>query len=286
MARKKRSIVTTVAPEPDAKNKPRYKDSFQQNVGKKVEEVGKRLEGHKKNILYGVAALVVLAIIISAFYLSNARSKAAAQTALGKAIETSEAQVTNVPAPAGSTSKTFKSAKERSEAAIGEFQIVSEQYGGAEGEKAKYFIAVHRLNVDRSAGVAELETLSKSGGEVGNLSKFALAQTRNDDGKPDEAVALYQELLAASDPVVSKDTINFAVAKIYEKQGKKQEAVDLLFTMVKAASEAKDLEGKPAILSPAARAAKDKLKELDPAKAKEIPEPVSETLDGLNQLNQ
>ena len=44
MARKKRSIVTTVAPEPDAKNKPRYRDSFQQNVGKKVEEVGKQLE--------------------------------------------------------------------------------------------------------------------------------------------------------------------------------------------------------------------------------------------------
>jgi predicted negative regulator of RcsB-dependent stress response len=286
MARKKRSIVTNVAPEPDAKNKPRYKDSFQQNVGKKVEEVGKQLEGYRKNILYGVAAVAVFAVIIGIFYAWNERSKAGAQTALGKAIETSEAQVTNVPPPAGSTAKTFKSAKERSEAAISEFQTVSEQYGGAAGEKAKYFIAVNRLNVDRPAGVAELETLSKSGGEVGNLSKFALAQTRADDGKLDESVALYQELLAASDPVVSKDTINFAVAKIYEKQGKKQEAVDLLFTMVKAASEAKDMDGKPAVLSPAARAAKDKLKELDPAKAKEIPEPASELPDGLNQLNQ
>lgn len=283
MARKKRSIVTTVAPEPDAKNKPRYRDSFQQNVGKKVEEVGKQLEGYKKNILYGVAAIAVIAVIIGIFYTWSSRSKAAAQTALGKAIETSEAQVTNVPAPAGSTGKTFKTSKERSEAAINEFQKVSEQYGGAAGEKAKYFIAVNRLNVDRPAGVAELETLSKSGGEVGSLSKFALAQTRNDDGKPDEAVALYQELLAASDPVVSKDTINLAVARIYEKQGKKQEAVDLLFTMVKAASEAKDMDGKPAILSPAARAAKDKLKELDPAKAKEIPEPATESLDGVNQ---
>ncbi len=285
MARKKRSIVTTVAPEPDAKNKPRYRDSFQQNVGKKVEEVGKQLEGYKKNILYGVAALAALAVIIGVFYLLNSRSKAAAQTALGKAIETSEAQVTNVPAPAGSTARSFKTAKERSEAAIAEFQTVADQYGGAAGEKAKYFIAVNRLNVDRTAGVQDLETLSKSSDEVGKLSKFALAQTRTDDGKPDEAVVLYQELLATSDPIVSKDTITFAIAKIYEKQGKKQEAVDILFTMVKTASEAKDLDGKPAVLSPAARAAKDKLKELDPEKAKEIPEPASETPGGPDQIN-
>ena len=284
MARKKRGLVTNVAPEADAKNKPRYRDSFQQNVGKKVEEVGKQLEGYKKNILYGVAALAVLAVIIGIFYAWNARSKAAAQAALGKAIETSETTVTNVPAPAGSTAKSFKTAKERSEAAIAEFQAVAEQYGGSVGEKAKYFAAVNRLNVDRPAGVLELESLSKSSDEVGKLAKFALAQTRADDGKPDEAIALYKELVATSDPIVSKDTINFEMAKIYEKQGKKPEAVELLFNLVKTASEAKDLEGKPAILSPAARAAKDKLKELDPEKAKEIPEPVVDSPAG-SQLN-
>ena len=285
MARKKRSIVTTVAPEPNAKNKPRYRDSFQQNVGKKVEEVGKQIEGYKKNILYGLAGVAVLALIIGIFYLVNSRSKAAAQAALGKAIETSEAQVTTAPAPAGSTAKTFKTAKERSEAAIGEFQAVAEQYGGSIGEKAKYFAAVNRLYVDRPAAVQELEALSKSSDEVGKLAKFALAQTRADDGKPDDAVALYQELLATSDPIVSKDTITLAIAKIYEKQGKKPEAVDLLFTLVKTASEAKDMEGKPAVMSPAAQAAKDKLKELDPEKAKEIPEPAVDSPGGPNQLN-
>ena len=82
-----------------------------------------------------------------------------------------------------------------------------------------------------------------------------------------------------SDSVVSKDTLNLELAKIYEKQGKKQEAVEVLFNMVKAASEAKDLEGKPVSLSPSAQAAKDKLKELDPEKAKEIPEPTPPPLD-------
>ncbi len=285
MARKKRSIVTTVAPETDAKNKPRYKDTFQQNVGKKVEDVGKQLEGQRKNILYGLAALVVLAIVIGIFYNWNSRSKAAAQAALGKAIETAEAQVSSVPPTAGSAAKYFKTSKERSEAAVAEFQAVAEQYGGAVGEKAKYFAAVNQLGVDRPAGVQELESLSKSSDDVGKLAKFALAQTRADDGRPDEAVALYQELLATSDPVVAKDTISLAIADIYEKQGKKPEAVEVLFGIVKAASEAKDLDGKPAMMSPAARNAKDKLKELDPEKAKEIPEPVSETPGGADRVN-
>ncbi|MEK7855690.1 MAG: hypothetical protein AAB288_06345, partial [Acidobacteriota bacterium] len=38
MARKKRSIVTTVAPTTEAKSTARYQDSFQQNVGKKFED--------------------------------------------------------------------------------------------------------------------------------------------------------------------------------------------------------------------------------------------------------
>src|SRR5688500_8391812 len=281
MARKKRTFAATVAPETDTKKKTRYQDSFQQNVGRKVEEVGTQLGGHKKNILYGLAALGVIAVIAGIFFAWNSRSNAAAQAALGKAIETAEAPVTTTPAPAGSTTRTFKTNKERSEAALAEFQAVAEQYGGGVGEKAKYFAAVNGLNVDRAGGIQELGALSKSGGEVGMLSKFALAQTRADDGRPDEAVALYQELAAASDPIISKDTINLAIADIYEKQGKKAEAVEILFNLVKAASEKKDMEGKPAMLSPSAQAAKDKLKELDPEKAKEIPEPAPEIPGGV-----
>ena len=74
------------------------------------------------------------------------------------------------------------------------------------------------------------------------------------------------------DPIVAKDTINFELAKIFENQGKKQEAVDLYFKIAKAASEAKDADGKAIQLTETATEAKDKVKELDPEKAKEIPE--------------
>ena len=94
-----------------------------------------------------------------------------------------------------------------------------------------------------------------------------------DDGKYDEAVPLYQDLANSKDPIVAKETINFDLAKIYEKQGNKQQAADIYFDIAKTASEAKDQDGKPVPMTETARDAKTKLEELDPERAKQIAEP-------------
>jgi hypothetical protein len=274
--RKKRRVEPVAVATNEPKDKPRYQDPFQQRVGGKIEEAGKVFEGQGRNILYGIGALVVLGIIVWIIYAWSGRSNAAAQSALGKAIEISQRRVTDQPVQAGSTEKTYKTEKERAEAAVAEFEKVAADHGGDVGEKAKYFAAVNRLSLDRAGAIASLEELSKANSEVGKLSKFALAQTRAADGRNDEAIALYQELSAMSDPIVSKETVNFELATLYEKLGKKSEAVDLLFNLVKAASEVKDSEGKAVPLSPTAQSAKDKLKELDPERAAQIPEPPPE----------
>jgi len=279
MARKKRQVPEQFKAPVQTADKPKtvYQDEFQSGVNRKVEDFGKKFEGKGRNILYGLAALAVLAVLIGIFSIWNRRSEAAAQTALGKAIETSQAQVSDSPAPAGSTAKVFKTDKERSEAAIAEFQTVVDKFGGAVEEKAKYFIAVNRLKLDRAAGIAELEPLSKSSGEIGALSKFALAQAKASDGKYDEAVTLYNELIGLSNPILSKDTLNFELAQIYQKQGKTNEAADLYYNIAKAASEAKGLDDKPVPMSQTAREAKDKLEEINPERAKEIVEPAPES---------
>jgi len=276
MARKKRRLEPVAVAETETKPKTRYKDEFQTTVGAKVEEFGKMLEGQGRNILYVLGAIAVLGILVWIFYAWSSRSNAAAQAALGKAIETSQARVSETSPPAGTPGKTFKTEKERAEAAITEFQTVVDQHGGAAGEKAKYFIAVNKMYVDRNAAVAEFEELSKRGDEVGKLSKFALAQAYENDGKLDQAAALYAELAAMADPIIAKETINLALANVYETQGKKQEAVDVLFNLVKSATEAKDMDGKAIPLSGTASEAKQKLTQLDPEKAKELPEQPSD----------
>lgn len=273
MSRKKRRFEQLEAAAEANKEKKIYTNPLQKKVGEKLEDVERKLEGKGRTILYGLGAVAVLAILIFVFTKWSRSSNATAQTALGKAIETSQTRVSDTPPPAGSTEKTFKTEKERAEASIAEFQSVADKFGGSVGEKARYFVAVNRLVVDRPAAITELEGLANSSSDVGKLAKFALAQTRADDGKSDEAAALYLELAAMDDSVVAKDTINFNLAKIYEKQGKAKEAADIYYKIAKTASEAKDMDGKPVRMTETATTAKEKLKELDPERAKEIVEP-------------
>jgi len=270
--RKKRQPTPELPPTEEDKAKVQYQDEFQTSVGQKIEDLGSRLEGKGKNILYGVAALVVLLVIVGLFYVWNKRSNNAAQAALGNAIETSQAQVTDSPLPAGVTGKVFKTEKERAEAAIIEFQAVIDNYGGAYAEKARYFIAVNRISVDKEAGVKELQALAGESGEVANMAKFALAQAYAADGKYAEAEKLYADLVQAENTVISIETIRFEYADVLEKLNKKKEAADLYFQIAKEAAEAKDPEGNAAPLSQTAIQAKEKITEMDPERAKQIPE--------------
>ncbi len=283
MAKKKRRLEQVIAAN-ESKDKVQYKDQFQNTVGQRLEAFGQIFEGKGRTIAYALGAIIVVAIVVGLVFQWNRRSGGAAQAELGKAIETSQARVTDSPLPAGSTEKTFKSEKERAEAAIAEFQVVVDKFGGPVAEKAKYFIAVNKLTTDRPTGIQELEALSTANSPVGKLSKFALAQTRAEDGKLDEAAAIYRELIAMPDAVIAKDTINFQLAKILEKQGKADEAADLYYNIAKAASEAKDAEGKSLPMSETAREAKTKLTQLAPARAAEIKDPEATGNTGSNPI--
>ncbi|KXK03321.1 MAG: hypothetical protein UZ17_ACD001001128 [Acidobacteria bacterium OLB17] len=272
MAKKKRRFGPVEGAEEQPKDV-KYEDKFQKTVGRGVEGLGKAVEGRGRTILYLIGALAVVGIIIFAIASWSRRSSAEAQTALGQAIEIAQARVTSVPLPAGSTEKTFKTEKERAEAAIAAFQKVIDLGSGATAEKAKYFIAMNKLAIDRPGAIADLEALSQGTSDTASLAKFALAQVRTDDGQFDQAAKLYEELAAAGDPVLSKETINFDLAGVYQKQNKTKEAADLYYNIVKAASEAKTPEGDPAPQSETARSAREKLEEIAPDRAKEIAEP-------------
>src|SRR5687768_13194851 len=107
MSRKRRTFdqVPTAAAA-NAAAKPRYEDPFQRTVGKKIEDAAGIFEGQGRNILYGIAAAVVLGLVIWIIYSWSGRTSAEAQTALGKAIETSQASISETPPIAGSTQKS------------------------------------------------------------------------------------------------------------------------------------------------------------------------------------
>ena len=246
-------------------------DRFRDTTMGFFDRLGDALEGRGRTILYALGGLILAAIIVTVFVKWSNRKSDEARQALGRAITITNSPVLTNPI-AGSTGPTFSSEKERAQRAIEEFEKVAAKYGDPYKSESRYFIAANRLVVDRQKGMSELAELSNSSvAEVAALSKFALAQANESDGKLDDAARLYSELARLNNPAVTAETANLRLAKVYEQQGKKKEAADLLFNIVDASRKAKGSDNLPLPTSAAAREAADELKKLDPDRYAQLP---------------
>jgi hypothetical protein len=247
-------------------------DKFRDTTMDYYERLSHRVEGRERTLLYAGVAVVALAVLFVLFSWWRGSRADAANLALSKAIEIAEAPVTSGTPPPGETGPTFSSEQERARRAVEAFQKIQNDYGSPYREIARYFAAANLLTVDRAKGLSELEAVSRSGNEdVAARARFALAQAREADGDYDAAAKLYQELLNEKGKNVSENTLKLRLATVYEKQGKKDEAVNLLFQMVEAARKAQPKEGKPQPESSVVRAAADKLQELSPERYAQLP---------------
>lgn len=249
-------------------------DKFRDTAGKIFDRVGDRLEGRGKAILYGLAGVVLVAVLVGFWVSWSSRKDEEARRALGRAIAIANTPVATTSPEPIATGPTFASEQERAQKAIDEFQKVAAKYGDPYKTEARYFIATNLLYIDRDKAMNELVEVSKgSVVEAATLAKFALAQAKEADGKFDEAARLYSELAAQNTLVVTPETANLRLAAVYEKQGKKNEAADLLFNIVEASRKARDTDGIPIPPSAAAREAAEQLQKLDPDRyAKLTPE--------------
>ncbi|HEY9404598.1 MAG TPA: hypothetical protein VIQ24_18210 [Pyrinomonadaceae bacterium] len=250
------------------------RDKFREKALEQFDRVGDRLEGRGRTILYGLAALVALGLLAGVYSWWSGRKAEEATRALSRVIEIADATVSATPAPAtpAAPGLSFTTEKERAQRVVEEAQKVENKYGDPYKSLARYFRAANLLTVDREKGLGELQALAGSGDqEVAARAKFALAQAREADGQYDAAAALYTELARAQNSGVPVDTANLRLASVYEKQGKRSEAADILFQIAKTAREAKGKDGKPVTQSAAAREAAQKLERLDAARHAQLP---------------
>jgi tetratricopeptide (TPR) repeat protein len=246
-------------------------DRFRDTTMSFFDRLGDLLAGRGRTILYGLGGLLVASLLVLLFLKWSNRKSDEARQALGRAITIQKASVTPSPLP-GNTEMTFSTEKERAQRAIEEFEKVAAKYGEPYRSESRYFIATNRLSLDRQKGISELAELADSDvAGVGPLSKFALAQAYESDGKLQEAAQLYSDLAKSNSAIITPETANLRLAKVYEKLGKKKEASDLLFNIVDAARKAKDSENLPLPQSEAARQAADELKKLDPDRYAQLP---------------
>ncbi len=254
-------------------------DRFRDTTMLLADKLADRVAGRGKQILYGL--LVIALIVAGVLVFKNWRHKHTeeAKQAMGRAIAINGAEVSTTPAP-GSRDPVFSTQQERSERAIQEFEKVAAKYDEPYRSEARYFIATNLLVTDRVKAESELQSLSQGSGEIAVLAKFALAQAKEADGSLAEAARLYSEIAKVGSAIITPETANVRLAMVYDKQGKKKEAADLLFNMIDAARKARDKDGKPVPESAAVRDATQKLLKIDPARHAQLPPPPSPL--GLN----
>ena len=249
-------------------------DRFRDTTMLLADRLAERAAGRGRQILYGLAAIVIIAA--AAYGIVRWRHKHAeeAEQAMGRAIAINNAEISSSPPP-GSHDPVFSTPQERSERAIQEFEKVAAKYGEPYRSEARYFIVTNKLVTDRATAETELQSMSQGSSEIAILARFALAQTKESDGNLDEAARLYSEVAKAGSGTVTPDIANLRLASVYDKQGKKKEAADLLFSIVDTARKAKDKDGKPLLETAASRAAAQQLLKIDPTRHAQLPPPPS-----------
>ena len=255
-------------------------DRFRDTTMLLADKLADRVAGRGRQILYGLLALIVIAA--AAYGVTRWRHKHSgeAEAAMGRAITINGAEIGPAPV-AGSRDPVFSTQQERSQRAIEEFEKIAAKYGEPYRSEARFFIATNELVTDRAKGETDLQALSQGSGEIATLAKFALAQAKEADGNLDEAARLYGEIAKQGSAIVTPETANLRLAAVYDKQGKKKEAADILFNMIETARKARDKDGKPVPESSAVREAAQKLLKVDPARHAQLTPPPAPTGLGL-----
>ena len=247
-------------------------DKFRDTTMLLADRLADRVGERRKQILYGLIGLVVVAVGIYAIVRWRHKHADEAAAAMGRAIAINDADIGPNPPP-GSRDPFFSSQEERSENAIREFEKIAAKYGEPYRTEARYFIATNELVTDRMKAETDLQNLTSTSGDVGVLAKYALAQAKESDGALDQAAALYSQIASTNSTVVTPNSANLRLAIVYNKQSKKKEASDILFNMISQARNAKDKDGKAIPESAASRAAAQELLKIDPARHAQLPAP-------------
>jgi predicted negative regulator of RcsB-dependent stress response len=183
------------------------------------------LSGHRTNVVrWAISVAVVLVLGIGFLIFWNVQ-ESSAETALGNALDTYAAPLAlpGTPAQKG----TYASISERAKAANQQFKTVVDKYGWLpEGTKARYFLGVTDQETGQTSA-AENELKSVAGAwdrNTANLAKIALAAIYHQTGRDQQAIDLYNEVIAKPSDTVTAGSAQLDLADLYAATGKETQA--------------------------------------------------------------
>ena len=176
-------------------------------------------EHRSKVISASLAVVVVLAIVVAGLVIYNQRS-AAADQAFGEAMDTYSTPLADAAQPAMPGQKTFATAAARAGAANQQFAKLASQYGFFQaGKIGTYFAGLTAIDLGQTG---QAETYLKKvvdGGDAAlvSLAKLALANLYQQTNRSNQAIELYNQLIAKPTSTVPADAAKLQLASLYEK---------------------------------------------------------------------
>ena len=181
--------------------------------------------GHRTGVTrWAIAVGIVIVVFVGVLIYWNVENSAA-QTALGRAMDTYTAPLAEPGAPA--ESGTYATPADRAKAANKEFSAVVDKYGWLpEGKKARYFAGVTDMELGQySAAESQLKIAAGSWNHnLSNLAKLALAGLYRQTGRDSQAVDIYKALTAKPSETVSSAVAQLDLADLYAAQGQRDQA--------------------------------------------------------------
>ena len=174
---------------------------------------------HQQATTYILVAAVIIAALVFGW-----RTYAQRQTERGAVAFDEAMKVFNAPAgpeitaPPQAGELAFPNDQAKFTAAVPKFEEVAKRYSRTRpGQLAHYYagLSLDRLGQENQA--KEQLQASASGGDAdyAALARFQIAQIDDKTGQPDEALKVYQQLLAKPTVLVSKPIVMLAMAQHY-----------------------------------------------------------------------
>jgi len=183
------------------------------------------LSGHRTNVVrWAIGAAVVIVLGVGFLIFWNVQ-ESAAETALGQALDIYTAPLAQPGAPV--EKGTYTTVAERAKAANEQFKAVADKYGWlTEGSKARYFQGVTEQELGQTAAAeGDLKKLADSWNRnLSNLAKIALASIYHQTGRDQQAIDLYNEIIAKPSETVTAGVAQLDLADLYAATGKEAQA--------------------------------------------------------------
>jgi tetratricopeptide (TPR) repeat protein len=197
------------------------KDKFAQAAASSASWVGE----HRSGVLrWTIIAVVAVVIVIGGLVTWSMRS-AAANSALGAAMDIYNAPLAEPGLPTGTG--VYATSAERARAANQKFLAVANQYGWMkQGEMAHYFAGITYQDLGQN-GQAETELKSASGSwdrNLADLAKLALANLYHQTNRDSQAIDLYNQVIAKPSTTVPAAVAQLNLADLYAAEGKLDQA--------------------------------------------------------------